>query len=296
MNQESIPGIKMISRILKSFSKSENGLKLEDIAIFKAPKAAIFFEPDEALILEADWESMSLFEQRDFYAENGFLVVREAIEKNQLEKIHSEIRSLGLNGTTEDIWGAPSLLCLIENDKVVGPLRSILGQDICFFKGAYVQKPPLEETGAKPRREALHVDYGVGERVGDFRNSCASWINVGYYLTELSARHAPFWVVPGSNRWHHFIPETDMEDVKDQARMLLAKPGDAILFHCLTVHATSHNVSNNPRQALFFSYRPAWARPIGPVPEWPQKFIDSAPPERREMLWGLNKGLDYKFK
>lgn len=275
----------MIRRILKSFSNKDNGKALTAGLEFSTP-----YSPD-APVFEADFARMSSLEQRDFFAENGFLVIPQAIKPDELKKIHSEIVSCGLTGTTEDIWDAPSLLRLIENEKVVGPLRSIFGEDIRFFKGAYVEAPP--EPEGNPKRRCLHVDYGIGERDGDFRNSCAAWINVGYYLTDLSAQHAPFWVVPGSNRWYHFVPETYMEDLADKTQMVLAKAGDAIFFHSMTVHATSDNISHEKRQALFFSYRPAWARPIGPVPEWPQEFIDRAPPERRKLLIGLNQGLEY---
>ena len=279
----------MIKRFLRSFRNADNtdNGKPASLADFSAPYSA------DAPVFEADFANMSTIQQRDFFAENGFLVVPQAIKPNELKKIHSEIVSHGLTGTTEDIWKAPSMLPLIENEKVVAPLRSIFGPEIRFFKGAYVEAPP--QPDAEPGRHWLHVDYGIGERDGDFRNSCASWMNVGYYLTDLSPRHAPFWVCPGSNRWYHFVPEVDMEDMNDKAQMVLAKAGDAIFFHSLTVHATSDNVSNEIRQALFFSYRPAWARPVGPVPEWPQEFIDKAPPERRKLLIGLNQGLEYKF-
>jgi hypothetical protein len=234
---------------------------------------------------------MSAPAQRNFFAENGFLVIPEAIPADQLANIRRDIQTYGLTGTTEDIWAAPSLAPLIENEKLLSALHSILGNEVRFFKGAYVEYPASKLRGEKPRRKVLHHDYGIGERTGDFRNSCASWINVGYYLTDLTPEHAPFWVVPGSNRTYHLIPESDLEYMDNEARMILAKAGDAILFHCLTVHTSGINVSDRPRQALFFQYRPAWARPIGTVSEWPKEFIDNAPPERRRLLLGLNKGI-----
>lgn len=245
-------------------------------------------------VLEINWAAMSTSEQRDFFAENGFLVIPSAISPEQLEQIHHEIKINGLTGTTENIWAAESLLPLIENEKLLSALRSIFGDEVRFFKGAYAEYAPSDIPGEKPRRKALHHDYGIGERIGDFRNSCASWVNVGYYLTDLTLEHGPFWVVPGSNRTYHLAPESDLEFTGDDARMILVKAGDAILFHCLTVHASGTNVSDRTRQALFYSYRPAWARPIGPVPEWPQEFIESAPPERKKLLLGLNRGIGFQ--
>ena len=246
------------------------------------------------LIIEMDWRAMSAMEQSAFFAENGFLVISEAIGAEDLEKIHSDIKSYGLNGLTEDIWAAPSLAQLIDNKRVISALQSILGNELRFFKGAYVETPPREVTGRKARPKVFHVDYGVGEASGDFRNSCASWINVGYYLTDMTPELAPFWVVPGSNRSYDVVPGSDMESMADKAKMVLAKAGDAVFIHSMTVHAGGHNDSNETRHAVFLSYRPAWARPVGPVPEWPKEFIKRVPVETENLLIGLNEGIKGK--
>ena len=253
--------------------------------------ATLVFRKINALVIERNWAAMSPSEQRSFFCENGFLVVRNAISPDKLAEIHRDIKSFGFKGTTEDIWASPSLAPLIENDKVLSALQSILGEEVRFFKGAYVETPPIGIQGKLPQRKALHVDYGIGENIGDTRNSCASWINVGYYLTDLTPEHSPLWVVPGSNRNYHISPAEDMEHLANEAKMVLAKAGDAVLFHCFTVHAASLNVSNSTRRALFYSYRPAWAKPIGIVPEWPKEFVDRAPQKRRLLLLGLNQGL-----
>ena len=75
-----------------------------------------------------------------------------------------------------------------------------------------------------------------------------------------------------------------------QYRRRLA-PGDAVLFHCFTVHAAGTNRSRDTRHALFYSYRPGWARPSGRVDEWHPGFVRRAPPLRRRLLLDLNGGL-----
>jgi len=90
------------------------------------------------------------------------------------------------------------------------------------------------------------------------------------------------------------VPDSDLDHLQDQAKMVLAHAGDAVLFNCNTVHASSYNFSGEPRHALFFSYRPAWAKPVGPVPEWPEEFIQSFPSEHRALLRNLNAGLSMK--
>ncbi|HXC69433.1 MAG TPA: phytanoyl-CoA dioxygenase family protein [Pyrinomonadaceae bacterium] len=245
--------------------------------------------------MQIDWAAMSPDEQRTFFMENGFLGIAEALSKSELETIHREVDNAGLTGLTDKIWNVPSLPPLIENPKIVGALRHIFGDEVRFFKGSFTDSPPGTITDGKTTRTGYHVDYGGGEPEGDFRNSCASWVNVGIYLTELTRENSPLWVVPGSNRDYGILPCSDLEHMHSQAKILLANAGDAIIFHCMTVHAGGQNFSNEGRRALYFSYRPAWARHVGPVPEWPKEFVESAPPERKRLLQDLNKGLSMEL-
>jgi Phytanoyl-CoA dioxygenase (PhyH) len=245
-----------------------------------------------SLELKADWAAMSDSEQREFFNANGFLGISEAIPSQELREIHRDIDASGLTGLTEHIWRVPSFAPLIENKKVTSALRNIFGDEVRFFKGAYTDSPPHGPVAAMSTRTGFHVDYGVGEASRDFRNSCASWVNVGHYLTELTPENSPLWIVPGSNHNYGIIPCSNLEYWEKNAKMVLAKAGDAIFFHCLTVHAGGYNVSNEGRRAVYLSYRPAWARPVGPVPEWPKEFVDNAPSERKKLLLGLNEGIE----
>jgi ectoine hydroxylase-related dioxygenase (phytanoyl-CoA dioxygenase family) len=227
--------------------------------------------------------------------ENGFIGISEALSKSELETIHRDLDKAGVTGLTDKIWHVPSLPPLIENAQIVGALRNIFGDEVRFFKGSFTDSPPETVTAGKSTRTGYHVDYGGGEPEGDFRNSCASWVNVGIYLTGLTRENSPLWVVPGSNRDYGILPCSDLEHMHAQAKVLLAKAGDAIIFHCMTVHAGGHNFSSDSRRALYFSYRPAWARHVGPIPEWPREFVESAPPERKRLLQDLNKGLSMEL-
>jgi hypothetical protein len=230
-------------------------------------------------------------EQARFFDQNGFLVIPAALSQDEVKEAIEQIGRFGFKDTTEEIWGAPFTSRLVTNRKLLSVLRAIFGKDIRFFKGAYVESPP-ERRGASQRlRKALHVDYGIGESEGDLRNSAASWVNVAFYLTDLTRAHSPLWVVPGSNRTYGVVPEGNFEHLQDQAKMVLARAGDAVLFHGNTVHAGSHNFSTETRHALFFSYRPAWAKPAGPVPDWPESFVLRFAAEHRGLLKDLNVGL-----
>jgi SAM-dependent methyltransferase len=258
---------------------------------FKYTFATLAFGKREQPDFDVNWEAMTPADQARFFNENGFLVLPGALTKEEVQQAIAEIGTYGLKGTTEDVWRAPFARRLVTNHKLLPALKAIFGEDIRFFKAAYVETPPDRRAAIDQQRKALHVDYGIGEPEGDFRNSAASWVNVAFYLTDLSAEHSPLWVAPGSNREYAVVPASDLERFRKSAKMVLARAGDVVIFHSNTVHAASHNFSNETRHALFYSYRPGWAKAVGPVQEWPDEFLNSFSAEHRALLKGLNRGL-----
>lgn len=258
---------------------------------FRYTFATLVFRKRAVSGSRASWERLLPAEQASFFNDNGYLVIPRAMTQAEVTQAISEIGEYGLHSTTEAIWDTPFTRRLVTNARLLAALTAIFGRDIRFFKGAYVETPASPGDSASPRRKALHVDYGIGEAQGDLRNSAASWVNVAFYLTDLTPERAPLWVVPCSNRDYGAVPASDLERLAGKAHMVLACAGDAVLFHSNTVHAASENASSEKRRALFFSYRPAWAKPAGPVPEWPEEFVRSFPAEHRDLLRNLNSGL-----
>ncbi len=258
---------------------------------FKYTFATLAFKKREQVEVNVNWGTMTPSDQARYFNQNGFLVIPGALSGDEVRQAIGEIATHGLKGTTEDVWKAPFARRLVVNDRLLLALRAIFGEEVRFFKAAYVETPPDVRDAADRQRKALHVDYGIGEPESDFRNSSASWVNVAFYLTDLSAEHSPLWVAPGSNRDYSVVPATDHERFRAMAKMVLARAGDVVLFHSNTVHAASKNFSGETRHALFYSYRPAWAKPVGPVQEWTEEFIGSFPAEHRALLKELNRGL-----
>jgi hypothetical protein len=244
-------------------------------------------------IFERDWAAMSAAEQRSFFAENGFLVVPQLFSAAELQTMRREIEFYELERKpkemSEAFCTAPSFAPMVDHPKIISAVTSIFGPDFKCFKGAYVPKKS-KDRDVPPHRTALHVDYGILESDGDYRNSNAMWVNVACYLTDMTFEHAPFAVVPGSHHRYHLVPGTDMEDMKDDAVTVLAKAGDALIFLHNTVHAGGCNVSGHTQHILFCSYRANWACSIGRVVEWPREFVAKSPPARRRLISDLNRG------
>lgn len=259
----------------------------------------------EARVIKDKFLSMPLAERRVYFEINGFLIVPGAIDEEVLVKLNREFDRTTLDRDIElgpketrtilekssHSWVTPSVAKLIENPKVLQMIRLCYGDDIRFFKGVYYPKP-RKEIAEKPR-QMLHMDYGGAEYEDDFRNTSASWVNVGFYLCDLTFENGPLWVVPRSHRQCHLIPGSNFEYLEEKAKIVLAKAGTAVLFHCSTVHAGGLNFTDQIRRALFYSYRPGWAKPVGLIPEWPQRLVENAPPKRKPLLVGLNEGLPH---
>ena len=233
-----------------------------------------------------DFGAMTADEQRAFFDEYGFLVVPGAVPPAQLATIREDITHLNWREREDNFWSSPATGQLVENPAVTAAVRACYGPDIRFFKGVYVSRPPAPRDATKPTRQGLHLDYGTRENEADMRNNSPSWVNVGFYFTNLTPDHGPLWVVPGSNRRYDLAPGKSVEHMSGQAQMILAKAGDAVLFHCFTAHAGGYNFSDTSRDALFLSYRPKWAQLPTQNEVWPDAVLASASPELKRLLTG----------
>lgn len=235
-------------------------------------------------IIHAAFDKMTHEEQCSYFNENGFVVIPGAIDASSVQRIFDDIYAQNWSCRYEKLWSSHPAWSLVENEKVVSAVRALYGPDIRCFKGVYVRQDSKTSDENEPRRQSLHIDYGTGEGPEDFRNFYPSWVNVGFYLTNLTPEHGPLWVVPRSNHCYLNGPGTSLEQYEPEAKMVLAKAGDAVLFHCTTIHAGGYNFSHHSREGIFLSYRPSWTQSIGPVLPWTEEALGGASKERKQLL------------
>lgn len=246
---------------------------------------------DTSLILDrASFESMSLTQRQRYYAEYGFVLLPRIVPPALIERVLAEEGGQERYDYIER-WPGPALEEMVANPDLLGLLRLLYGDDLRFFKSVYAEWRRADDKKRAMGRQMLHRDYNPDPPDGDYRNSCASWCNVGHYLVDLDVDEGPLWVVPGSHRldWSH--GRGDLEGFAPDARMVLARAGDAVVFHNRTMHAGGLMRSGRPRPSVFQSYRPAWAAPLGTVPEWPAEVVEGASAALRPLLAGLNDGV-----
>ena len=83
-------------------------------------------------------------------------------------------------------------------------------------------------------------------------------INCGYYLDELTADNGPIAIVPGSQR-APFRPPKGHPEFPDQL-LVLAKPGQAVLFNGWLYHRGVANRSDRARRVCLMCYQNAWMK------------------------------------
>ena len=244
------------------------------------------------LVLDREpFVGMSLDQQQAYFAEWGFVLLPGVVSPGHIERIIAEAGGEERYDWIER-WPGPAQEEMITKEKLLGPLRRCYGEDLRFFKAVYAEWSNINPEVKKKGRQGLHRDYDPdAPGHGDFRNSCASWVNIGHYLIDLEVDEGPLWVVPGSHQLPWTVERSDLEHYAVDARMVLAKAGDAVMFHNRTIHAGGVMQSGRVRPSVFLSYRAGWAAPLADVPEWPTEVVEGAGPELRPLLTGLNDGL-----
>jgi len=234
--------------------------------------------------------TMSPRDQQAYYGEHGFVLLPGVVSRGHMKRIADEV-SGSPRYDFMNKWPGPALEALITNPKLLGPLRRCYGEDLRFFKAVYEEWRDRNDAHSQLNRQPLHRDYSPAPENGDYRNSCMSWANVGHYLIDLEMDEGPLWVVPGSHKLAGTRQGDLLESYAENARIILAKAGDAVMFHNLTIHAGGIMQSGRPRPSVFTSYRPGWAAPLGTVAEWPNEVVAEASPALQALLVGQNDGL-----
>jgi len=158
-------------------------------------------------------------------------------------------------------------LCLTD-ERIVSPVRCILGNDLKLVQSMALLKPP--GTGEK----RWHQDQGVFRLTHPEKGSSCV---VGWWiaLDTADADNGCMHFHPGSQHKgivHHMLPVPASATAHihysvaeappaEETVYVPLDPGDALLFDVACVHGTPANNSKRPRQALQMQYAPSDARP-----------------------------------
>ena len=100
-------------------------------------------------------------------------------------------------------------------------------------------------------------------------------------LTEMNKNNGGIWIIPGSHSWDAIQHEkihnhwTAQDIATDQAKCIIAQPGDAILFSSMMLHKTEQNRTQGIRSSYVVEYMRQ--QDFDPHIASPYLFLDNGP-------------------
>ena len=198
-------------------------------------------------------------EQLDFFKENGYLVVPDALSVEEVRSINEAIdRDLVENpvmwidrGQTGRTQNAHALLACPEMDVTMRPptllplMSAIMGKDLCAEEHSVMLRAPNPDGDTECR---WHRDAS-GENSGeDNPPYYTRYLSVVYYLTDVDDTTHTFSVIPGTAQSTERLP-LEAYDLST-AQHLVGSAGTAILFNASTFHAGNVRRTTSERRTI----------------------------------------------
>ena len=233
-------------------------------------------------------------EQKEFYEENGYLVLPGRIPPNILQDIRDEIakyqeQARGLTASTdqldlEDSHSADDprvrriklphthnkvMRDLMYSDHVLAPARDLIGPALRLHTTKLNMK-----MGGYGAAVEWHQDFAFYPHTND------DVLAIAVIIDDMASENGPLMIFPGSHKHpindHHvdgvFAGAMDLEacgyDMKDAVE-LTGPAGSISIHHGRIVHGSALNVSDRDRRLLFYEMMAADAFPImGSMTKW----------------------------
>ncbi|XP_069847831.1 phytanoyl-CoA dioxygenase, peroxisomal-like isoform X1 [Dipodomys merriami] len=232
--------------------------------------------------------SILSLEQRQYYEENGFLVIKSLVSDEDIQRFRDEFGKICRKEVKQDgliVMKDVSIskLQLAPSEKVVTKIQDFqedpelfryctlpqilkyvecfTGPNIMAVNTMLINKPP--DTGKKTSRHPLHQDQyyfpfrpsnlivGVWTAMEHIdRNNGCLVVLPGSHKGSLKPHDYPKWE-GGVNKMYHGIQDYD----ENSARVhLVMEKGDTVFFHPLLIHGSGRNKTQGFRKAISCHY------------------------------------------
>lgn len=196
------------------------------------------------------------------YEEDGFVVFRELITPGECAALKTEIaRILETNSDHAGVFvglaaNSEVFRDMARDPRVLDAIEGVIGRDIEFLSDKVVFKSAATNFGSP-----WHQDWPYWKGA----HKLSAW----FALDPATRANGCLKLLPGSHRAtvvhdgaapagegfdHRLRPNAVDESA---AVVVECEPGDAVMFHDLTLHASFPNVSGEDRWALISTYRSA---------------------------------------
>ncbi|KAG6458423.1 probable phytanoyl-CoA dioxygenase [Manduca sexta] len=222
-------------------------------------------------------------EQRKYYDDNGYFVIKELIDFASLYSYKQRFSQMakGLVATAATIIKEPSLVekklnpedyinkiqdiayddvfvQYAQNPRLLDVVSQLIGDDVTAVHSMIINKPP--GTGRHPPHQDLfYFPFRPADKI------VAAWTAIDDVTTD----NGCLFVIPGSHKKetlyaHGNVPDSGkmFHGILDEDRVapvgervpLEMSPGDTVFFHPYLVHGSGPNVSKNYRKAITFHF------------------------------------------
>lgn len=225
-------------------------------------------------------------DQRKFYEENGFIVIRNMVPKKECEKYIERFKEIAngkvkVPGLTvqkdisfkdqprnedtvykvQELFLDPPLFDYCKYDPILDHVESVCGSNIVAVHTMLINKPP--DSGNKTSRHPLHQDllyfpfrpensivaaWTALEKVNR-ENGCLVALP-GSHKGPLLDHDYPEWEA-GTNAMYHGVKNLEGADKRVYLEM---NTGDTVFFHPLLIHGSGANRSKGYRKAISCHY------------------------------------------
>lgn len=226
-------------------------------------------------------------QQRDFFADQGYLVVAEMLSKEEIADSQQEIHHLHQLAADLDAHQDPQLshfqrepfakdrdrsglpvLRKIENTRnfselfarlaahprLVATVQNLLGNDLLLFRSTLMLKPACHGSA-----HALHQDSAY------WPMEPPALVTVSIALDDATSQNGCIKVIPGSHHWGlqqwgqiaqaQGAPLTSREDIDLSGQIdVELQAGSAVFFHSLMVHGSGPNQTDHSRNTALYAY------------------------------------------
>ncbi len=250
--------------------------------------------------VEMDWAALSTGQQIRSLEVDGYVVMPDLLSAEQIRRIRAELVRLPTQGTDYSThqrgfsgvqWtDSPNAISVIALPAMIAFLERLFGDELICTSCTYAVSQP-GHPGI-----AIHTDaQPYGSKIFGLGASSPCLVRVLYYLDDLTPEHSPFKVIPGSHLSLHADGNPYRRYLSHEDEVLVTcRAGSAVIINQKVFHANYPNFSDTDRHLLAIAYRPAWAGPIGEVPDYDPKQVQTLPENVRPLFRSLNtQKIDY---
>jgi len=242
-------------------------------------------------------------EQRQSFAEDGYLVVPNALDDETVQHLLAEADKLAAPFLNKpEIAGKPEynhldlrrgllkekrLLGLVANSTTVPLVVQLLSPNIHLHSTTIIYKRP-ETADAPPFRRGWHRDIRIPKDLGHDGLPLVG-IKVCYCLTDF---HAPNSGMTLMARATHLrteplkIPKGEVDPLGIEVKDLQLNAGDALFFENRIFHTAAPNRSNRTSKVVIYGYSYRWMKPEVYLENPGEQQLLNVDPITRQLLGG----------